>query len=104
MGKYDENSATRNSHPYAKYHLLREEILNNQFSSEFINLRLSNGVGVPVYRDNACWTLMINDFIRSAIKTKTINVRSNIHTLRDYFSISDLESFLFNLYQSKADF
>ena len=44
---------------------------------------------------------MINDFIRSAIKTKTINVRSNIHTLRDYFSISDLESFLFNLYQSK---
>ena len=48
MGKYDENSATRNSHPYAKYHLLREEILNNQFSSEFINLRLSNGVGVPV--------------------------------------------------------
>ena len=53
MGKYDENSATRNSHPYAKYHLLREEILNNQFSSEFINLRLSNGVGVPVYRDNA---------------------------------------------------
>jgi nucleoside-diphosphate-sugar epimerase len=83
-------------HPKNKYaltHLLTESIVNyyNQNSSvNCINLRLTNSYGSPVFIDNNCWWLVINDLCRSAFYEKKMTLLSDGTPQRDFIHSSDI--------------
>lgn len=78
---------------YGLTHLLCENItglFNRTSSAQYINVRLSNGYGAPVFRDNNCWWLVINDLCKTAFLEKTIRLQSDGSPLRDFIHVSDI--------------
>jgi UDP-glucose 4-epimerase len=78
---------------YGLTHLMSEEICNYYNSNspvKCINIRLSNSYGPPIFKDNNCWWLVINDFCRSAMVEKKIRVLSNGTPQRDFINIRDI--------------
>jgi nucleoside-diphosphate-sugar epimerase len=86
-GLIKETSPLIPNNYYALTHKIREEICNyynNKGKISCINLRLSNSYGSPIFIENSCWWLVINDFCRSAIQNKKIKVSSDGSPLRDF--------------------
>lgn len=78
---------------YGLTHLLCEDIIryqNQQSATRFINVRLSNGYGAPVFQDNNCWWLVINDLCRSAAREKCIRLQSDGSPQRDFIHVQDI--------------
>ena len=52
-------------------HLLSENICNyynDKTETDCINVRLSNSYGSPIFKENNCWWLVINDLCKTAIE------------------------------------
>ena len=78
---------------YGLTHLLSENICNyynNRTETECINVRLSNSYGSPVFKENNCWWLVINDLCRSAIEKNQIRLKSDGSPQRDFIHGDDV--------------
>jgi UDP-glucose 4-epimerase len=70
-GLIDENSPTKNQHPYALSHLQGEKAVENcsiDHSIEGVITRVSNVFGAPSHPSIPCWSLLTNDLCKQAIK------------------------------------
>jgi UDP-glucose 4-epimerase len=89
----EESHNTCPSNPYGLTHLLAENICNmyNATSEiDCINIRLSNSYGSPVFKENNCWQLVVNDLCRSAFRNKKIQLLSDGSPQRDFVHSLDL--------------
>ena len=78
---------------YGLTHLLSENIsnyFNYKTDTKCINVRLSNSYGSPIFKDNNCWWLVINDLCRLAIKEKEIRLKSDGSPKRDFIHGEDV--------------
>ena len=60
---------------YGLTHLLSENIcnyFNENTDTNCMNIRLSNSYGSPVFNENNCWWLVINDLCKTAIEKNKI--------------------------------
>ena len=82
---------------YGLTHLLSEKIcnyFNHNTNTECINIRLSNSYGSPVFNENNCWWLVLNDFCKSAFNNNEIKLHSDGSPQRDFIHSSDICSAL----------
>lgn len=78
---------------YGLSHLLSEHIcnyFNAATETSCINIRLSNSYGEPVFNENNCWELVINEFCKMAVKGNKINLTSDGSPIRDFIHYSDV--------------
>ena len=78
---------------YGLTHLQSEQIVNlYNITTEVdgINIRLSNSFGAPVFEQNSCWWLVVNDLCKSAYVNKEIKLLSDGSPQRDFIHVSDV--------------
>jgi len=78
---------------YGLTHLLSENICNyfdRKTDTTCINVRLSNSYGSPVFKENNCWWLVINDLCRTAFEHNKIQLLSDGSPQRDFIHSSDI--------------
>ena len=78
---------------YGLSHYLSEIITdyyNYKTDTECTNIRLSNSFGAPVFHENNCWWLAVNDMIKMAFNNKQINLLSDGTPQRDFIHIEDI--------------
>jgi UDP-glucose 4-epimerase len=81
------------SNQYALTHLLSERIVDyyNKFTdTNCINIRLSNGYGSPLFKENNCWWLVINELCKDAITNNEIKLFSDGSPKRDFIHMLDI--------------
>ena len=91
-GKITESLAPSNHHPYAVNHLLAEKLLSQQlFSSGELPLilRVSNAFGIPVNEGFDCWSLVANDFCRSAVEIGKIIIKGRSNEVRNFIPMAE---------------
>lgn len=65
--------------------------------------RLSNSYGAPIFNDNNCWWLVINDLCRMAFLDKKIVLQSDGSPLRDFIHGWDVCSAVEAILETEAD-
>ena len=78
---------------YALTHMMSEKVcdyFNRTTSVNCLNVRLSNSFGQPVFPDNNCWWLAVNDLCRTAYFEKNIKLLSDGSPQRDFIHGSDV--------------
>ena len=88
-----ENQTPEPINAYGLTHLLSENIcnyFNDKTETECINVRLSNSYGSPVFKENNCWWLVINDFCRTAFEKHKIKLLSDGSPQRDFIHGDDV--------------
>jgi UDP-glucose 4-epimerase len=78
---------------YALTHVMCEQICDFYNRTSTINCltaRLSNSYGHPVFPENNCWWLAVNDLCRTAYMEKTIKLLSDGSPQRDFVHGSDV--------------
>ena len=91
---------------YGLTHLLSENICNyynNKTNTECINVRLSNSYGSPVFKENNCWWLVINDLCKTAIEKNEIRLQSDGSPQRDFIHGDDVAGAIEVLIRSKKN-
>ena len=93
LKKIDELTKPKPNNFYSLTHFLSEEIIN-YFNKEAnfmcINLRLSNSYGEPVFENENCWKLVVNELVKSANEKKVISLNGDGLTSRDFIHYSDI--------------
>ncbi len=93
------NSIIEETHPvstvntYGLTHLLSEQICdhyNRKTETNVISIRLSNSYGDPIFDENNCWWLAINDLCKNAITNKVIRLLSDGTPQRDFIHGNDV--------------
>lgn len=93
IGILTEESLPRPLHPYAITHRLAEDFVlaaNDSGRLTGIVLRLSNGLGAPVWPEVRRWTLLANDLCRQAVTTGQLVLHSSGLQRRDFIALSDV--------------
>jgi nucleoside-diphosphate-sugar epimerase len=78
---------------YGLTHYFSENICNyynRKTNTTCINVRLSNSYGSPVFNENNCWELVINDLCKTAFEQNKIKLSSDGSPQRDFIHISDI--------------
>jgi nucleoside-diphosphate-sugar epimerase len=78
---------------YGLTHLLSEQICdhyNRKTATNIISIRLSNSYGDPVFDENNCWWLAVNDLCKSAFIHKEIRLLSDGTPQRDFIHGNDV--------------
>ena len=91
-GKFTEKSCTKNYHPYATSNLAGENAVltaNQPGVFNGIVLRISNTFGIPVHDKVDCWSLLVNDLCRQAVKERKLVLKSDGKQFRDFISIGN---------------
>lgn len=86
--------------PYAETHLEAEHLLSEAHkagSISAVRLRLSNGFGYPMIRDNAIWQIVINDLCRQAVVDHSLTLRSPGLQQRNFIPFTDVCSAIVHL-------
>jgi len=89
----DESYKPEPVNSYGLTHLQSEQIVNLYNATtevEAINVRLSNSYGAPVFKQNSCWWLVVNDLCQSAYKNQKIKLLSDGSPQRDFIHVSDV--------------
>ncbi len=92
---------------YGLTHLLSENIcnyFNAKTKTICINVRLSNSYGSPVFQENNCWWLVINDLCKTAFEENKIKLMSDGSPPRDFIHGSDICKAIEILIDAKSDF
>ena len=92
VGDIDENSPLENTHPYATSHALGEMAISTHkelFTNGAVSFRLSNTFGLPITTDSSGWTLVVNEWCKDAIRTKSINIKSSPNLSRNFIPLQD---------------
>ena len=93
LKKIDELTKPNPNNFYSLTHFLSEEIINyfnNEANFKCINLRLSNSYGEPVFENENCWKLVVNELVKSANEKKIISLNGEGSTSRDFIYYSDI--------------
>lgn len=88
-----ENYEPQPRNVYGLTHYLSEKIcnyFNNNSEINCTNIRLSNSYGSPVFYENNCWRLVINDLCKSAFTKRTIQLRTDGSAQRDFIHGDDV--------------
>jgi len=107
LKEIDESVKPKPVNNYGLTHLLSENIVNyfnNKTGTNCINIRITNGYGTPVFKENNCWWLVINDLCKLAHSKQKIQLTSDGSPQRDFIHISDICSAVEILINSKIDF
>lgn len=89
----DEFNPLNPGNVYALTHAMSEQICdyyNRTTSVNCLTVRLSNSYGQPVFPENNCWWLAVNDLCRTAFFEKTIKLLSDGSPQRDFIHGSDV--------------
>jgi len=89
----DELSPTGNNHPYAQSHLMGESNILRHSNSNKINslvIRLSNGFGVPLTENKACWSLVVNQMCQQAVESHQITINSTGTQRRNFIGMNEV--------------
>jgi len=89
----DECNPLNPSNVYALTHAMSEQVcdyFNRATSVNCLTVRLSNSYGQPVFPDNNCWWLAVNDLCRTAYFEKNIKLLSDGSPQRDFIHGSDV--------------
>jgi UDP-glucose 4-epimerase len=89
----DENRSRLPGNAYALTHVLSEQICdfyNRTSPVHCVTVRLSNSYGQPVFPENNCWWLAVNDLCRTAYFEKAIKLLSDGSPQRDFIHGSDV--------------
>jgi UDP-glucose 4-epimerase len=92
-GEISEKTYPINLHPYAISNLAGEQFilsLSKNSKTKCIVLRISNSFGVPIFKENNCWSLFINNLCLQAVTENKLELFSNIFQSRDFISMSEL--------------
>ena len=90
-----ENQIQKPLNNYGLTHLLSENICNyfNRITeTECINIRLSNSYGSPLFYENNCWWLVINDFCKMVVEKNLIELKSDGSPQRDFIHLDDVSN------------
>ncbi len=93
IGVITEQSDTKNTHPYATSHIFGENaVFQNTIDGQMkgLVLRVSNSFGVPAFKSDACWSLVINDLCKMAILHKHLYLKSSLVERRDFIALSSV--------------
>ena len=93
LNKIDESTKPNPNNFYSLTHFLSEEIVNyfnNKVDFKCITLRLSNSYGEPVFENENCWKLVVNELVKSAKDKKLISINGNGLISRDFIHYSDI--------------
>lgn len=88
-----ESYPTRTLNTYGLTHLLSEQICahyNRKTSTNVISVRLSNSYGDPLFQENNCWWLAINELCKNAFLHNEIRMRSDGKPQRDFIHGNDV--------------
>lgn len=89
----DENYPVNTLNTYGLTHLLSEQICdhyNRKTATNVISVRLSNSYGDPIFQENNCWWLAINDLCKNAFINKEIRLLSDGTPQRDFIHGNDV--------------
>lgn len=89
----DEKHQTNTVNAYGLTHNLSENICdyyNRKTNTNVMVARLSNSYGDPVFSDNNCWWLAINDLCKNAFLHKEIRLLSDGSPQRDFIHGNDV--------------
>lgn len=103
-GKINEDTKTKNNHPYAKSKLISENILLKNIDIKKTNLkiiRLSNAVGYSLFKDNKVWNLFVNNVVRQSITKKRVLINSSSLTRRNFIAISEVCRFILYILENQ---
>ena len=92
---------------YGLTHLLSENVCNyynDKTETECINVRLSNSYGSPVFSENNCWWLVINDLCKTTLEQSEIKLLSDGSPQRDFIHIFDICKAIEILIEAKDSF
>jgi len=92
-GTINEDYPQKPFNAYGLTHLLSENICNyynNKTNTECINVRLSNSYGSPIFNENNCWWLVVNDLCKTAIEKNEIRLTSDGSPKRDFIHGDDV--------------
>ena len=93
LKKIDELTKPKPNNFYSLTHFLSEEItnyFNKEANFKCINLRLSNSYGEPVFENENCWKLVVNELVKSANEKKIISLNGEGLMSRDFIHYSDI--------------
>ena len=100
----DENTVPSPLNHYGLTHLLSENI-NSYYGRisgiNCINVRLSNGYGPPVFKDNNCWWLVVNDLCKTAFEKGKIVLLSDGSPQRDFIYVEDIGNALIKILENR---
>lgn len=85
--KITERHQPRPENAYGLTHLIGEQVCefyNRTTSVDCRVVRLSNSYGAPIFIENSCWWLVVNDLCRQAYLEKKIVLQSDGTPLRDF--------------------
>jgi len=105
-GTINEDYPQKPLNAYGLTHLLSENICNyynNKTNTECINVRLSNSYGSPIFNENNCWWLVINDLCKTAIEKNEIRLKSDGSPQRDFIHGNDVAGAIEVLIKSKRN-
>lgn len=88
-----EQTLPQPTHPYGIMKRYCEDIVaaaSFTGGPRSVALRLANGFGTPLSRDMTRWSLLVNDLCRQAVERKSIEVRADPRTLRNFITMSDV--------------
>lgn len=89
----DETQPVNTVNTYGLTHLLSEQICdhyNRKTATNVISIRLSNSYGDPVFQENNCWWLAINNLCKNAYLNKEIRLLSDGTPQRDFIHGNDV--------------
>jgi len=89
----NEDHPVKTGNTYGLTHYLSENICNHynrNSNTHVISARLSNSYGAPIFPENNCWWLVINDLCKSAYQNKRIKLLSDGSPQRDFIHGNDL--------------
>jgi len=102
--KIDESFSPAPNNIYGLTHYLSEKVCNyynKTTNTNCINVRLSNSYGSPVFKENNCWWLVINDLCKSAFDHNQIKLLSDGTPLRDFIHSYDIYKVIEKLINTK---
>ena len=102
-GKIKETQKLKPVNIYGLTHQLAEEICNF-FNKNFncFNIRLSNSYGQPLFLNENCWQLVINNIAKSAFENKKIILHSDGKVFKDFIHFSEICSFINSLIKTNS--
>jgi UDP-glucose 4-epimerase len=92
-GNISENHPVNCANFYALTHYLSENICCYYAKNSDVDcvvVRLSNSYGEPIFTENDCWWLVVNDLCKMAVEQKKIILQSDGTPLRDFINGKDV--------------
>ena len=89
---------------YALTHYLSEKIcnyFNAKTNINCINIRLANSYGQPIFKNSKCWDLIINDLVKMAYTKKSIILKSDGSSKRNFIHFKEICSKIKNLLDNR---